>query len=95
MKNQKDPSLYTVPPQNIEAEQSMTTGDVHAVRLQVLEALVEAIFKDVRHVGELHVDTNLLGPFDTIAGGTGAASAAANEGGTNMRSSTRGGPERQ
>ena len=51
MKNQKDPSLYTVPPQNIEAEQSILSAILidNNVLLDVIEILAAEDFYKTAH----------------------------------------------
>ena len=51
MNNQKDPSLYTVPPQNIEAEQSILSAILidNNVLLDVIELLVTEDFYKSAH----------------------------------------------
>jgi replicative DNA helicase len=51
MKNQKDPSLYTVPPQNIEAEQSILSAILidNNVLLDVIEVLAAEDFYKSAH----------------------------------------------
>jgi replicative DNA helicase len=51
MKNQKDPSLYNIPPQNIEAEQSILSAILidNNVLLDVIELLAPADFYKTAH----------------------------------------------